>query len=326
MNLIQQISVVVPIYKVEPYLDRCVESIVNQTYKNLEIILVDDGSPDRCPEMCDKWAQKDNRIRVIHKSNGGLSDARNVGMAIATGELMAFVDSDDWLAPDLYKHLYKRMQEDEGDIATCGVQMIWENGENPRILTPAGNCILNQMEAMQAIIDESWLKQPVWYKLYKTKLVQDILFPVGKYHEDVFWSYQAVGRANKVSVSDDIGYFYFQRSGSIMGERYSLKRLDAIEGKCNRQKYMEQHFPELKSKALVDLWFTCLYQGQMVLKELPSTERIMAWKYLNKILKKYQIGKKDIEELKISHRVWISMAKISLVKTCKIRNALKIGV
>ena len=122
-----KISVIVPVYKVEPYLDKCVSSIVNQTHKNLEIILVDDGSPDNCPAMCDAWAEKDSRIRVMHKTNGGLSDARNAGMAVATGELMAFVDSDDWIVPDMYEYLYQRLTEDNSDIAACGVQMVWED-------------------------------------------------------------------------------------------------------------------------------------------------------------------------------------------------------
>ena len=136
------ISIVVPVYKVEPYLDKCVSSIVNQTYKNLEIILVDDGSPDNCPVMCDAWAEKDNRIRVIHKPNGGLSDARNAGMSAATGELIAFVDSDDWIAPDMYEKLYHRLTEDGSDIAACGVQMVWEDNTPPRMLTRPGSLSL----------------------------------------------------------------------------------------------------------------------------------------------------------------------------------------
>lgn len=107
-----------------------------------------------------------------------MSDARNAGMAVATGELMTFVDSDDWIDPDMYKHLYQRMVEDYSDIAACGVQMVWEDGTPPRILTRMGNHVLSKEEAMQAIIEESWLKQPVWYKLYKTNLIKDILFPV----------------------------------------------------------------------------------------------------------------------------------------------------
>lgn len=107
------ISVIVPVYKVEPYLDRCVRSIVEQTYTDLEIILVDDGSPDNCPAICDAWAERDSRVKVIHKQNGGLSDARNAGMDIATGEYIGFVDSDDWIAPEMYQILYNMLQRDQ---------------------------------------------------------------------------------------------------------------------------------------------------------------------------------------------------------------------
>ena len=196
------LSIIIPVYNVEKYLNRCVQSIVDQTYKNLEIILVDDGSPDNCPAMCDAWAKRDCRIKVIHKKNGGLSDARNAGMAIANGELMGFVDSDDWISPEMYQLLYERLEADNSDISACGVEMVWEDGTPSRMLTKSGCCVLDREEAMQAIIEESWLKQPVWYKMYKTEQIRDISFPVGKYHEDVFWSYQAVARARRVSVVD----------------------------------------------------------------------------------------------------------------------------
>lgn len=317
------ISVIVPIYKVEPYFDKCISSIVNQTYTNLEIILVDDGSPDQCPQMCDAWAEKDARIRVIHKENGGLSDARNAGMAVATGELMTFVDSDDWIDPDMYKHLYQRMVEDYSDIAACGVQMVWEDGTPPRILTRMGNHVLSKEEAMQAIIEESWLKQPVWYKLYKTNLIKDILFPVGKYHEDVFWSYQAVDRANKISVSDHIGYYYLQRNGSIMGEGYSLKRLDAIEAKVQRHAYIKENFPMLENLSAKDLWFTCIYQGQMaVRKSSPDTVKIVMT-YLEKVLLENSV---DTRGCGIKEKLWLVFAKYNMYATCRVRNILGIGL
>ena len=170
------ISVIVPVYKVEKYLDRCVESIVNQTYKNLEIILVDDGSPDNCGAMCDNWAEKDSRIKVIHKENGGLSDARNAGMNTATGDLMGFVDSDDYISPDMYQLLYENMLENNSDISACGVQIVFEDDRPANLLTKDSNIVLNTGEAMKAIIEESYLKQPVWYKLYKTELIKDIPF------------------------------------------------------------------------------------------------------------------------------------------------------
>ena len=225
MEYMPLISVIVPVYRVEAYLDKCISSIVNQTYTNLEIILVDDGSPDNCPAICDAWAARDCRIKVIHKANGGLSDARNAGMKVAGGELMGFVDSDDWISSDMYQRLYENMLEHDSDIAACGVEMVWENDTPSRMLTKSGCNVLEAQEAMQASIEESWLKQPVWYKLYKTDMIQDISFPVGKHHEDVFWSYQAIGRARRVSVFDHPCYFYLQRSGSIMGTGYSMKRV-----------------------------------------------------------------------------------------------------
>lgn len=317
------INVIVPVYKVEPYLDKCISSIVNQTYKNLEIILVDDGSPDSCPTMCDAWAEKDSRIRVIHKPNGGLSDARNAGMTVATGELMAFVDSDDWIAPDMYEYLYQRLTEDNSDIAACGVQMVWENKTPSRMLTRDGNCVLNQEEAMRAIIEESWLKQPVWYKLYKTALVRDILFPKGKCHEDVFWSYQAVGRAQRVSVSDHTGYYYLQRGGSIMGAGYSLKRLDAVEAKVQRCAYIQERFPALSPLAIKDLWFTCIYQGQLALRALNKAEAEKILTYFENLVETHPF---QMEGCSLKERLWLNMAKSSLAVACRIRNALKIGL
>ena len=318
-----KISVIVPVYKVEPYLDKCLSAIVNQTYTNLEIILVDDGSPDNCPAMCDAWAEKDSRIRVIHKTNGGLSDARNAGMAVATGELMAFVDSDDWIAPDMYEHLYRRLAEDNSDIAACGVQMVWEDKTPSRTLTREGSCVLNQEEAMRAIIEESWLKQPVWYKLYKTALVRDILFPKGKYHEDVFWSYQAVGRTQRVSVSDHIGYYYLQRGGSIMGEGYSLKRLDAVEAKVQRCAYIQERFPELSPLAIKDLWFTCIYQGQLALRAQDKAEAEKILTNFENIMETHPF---QMEGCNMKERLWFNMAKSSLIAACRVRNALKIGL
>ena len=318
-----KISVIVPVYKVEPYLDKCVSSIVNQTYKNLEIILVDDGSPDNCPAMCDAWAEKDSRIRVMHKTNGGLSDARNAGMAVATGKLMAFVDSDDWIVPDMYEYLYQRLTEDNNDIAACGVQMVWEDKTPSRTLTREGSCVLNQEEAMRAIIEESWLKQPVWYKLYKTELVRDILFPVGKYHEDVFWSYQAVGRAQRVSVSDHIGYYYLQRGGSIMGEGYSLKRLDAVEAKIQRCAYIQERFPALSPLAVKDLWLTCIYHGQLALRNLDEKAVAQAMAFLQSVLKSNPVA---ADGCTWKERIWLRMARLDLQMTCRLRTCLHIGL
>lgn len=318
------ISVIVPVYNVEQYLNRCVESIVNQTYRNIEIILVDDGSPDNCPAMCDAWSKKDHRVKVIHKKNGGLSDARNAGMTIATGELMGFVDSDDWIAPEMYQRLYENMRQNDSDISACGVQMVWEDETEPRMLTKSGSYVLNTEDAMRAIIQESWLKQPVWYKLYKAELIRDISFPVGKYHEDVFWSYQAVARARQVSVFDISCYHYRQRSGSIMSDSYSLKRLDALEAKCLRLTLVRNSFPALEELARLDILFSCIYAMQMCLKYLPESD-MESGRY--RIMKALDFGKpyQQIFNVSLTQRVWILLSRVSFDNTCRLRNLLKIG-
>lgn len=319
------ISVIVPVYNVELYLNRCVDSIVNQTYQNLEIILVDDGSSDNSPFMCDAWAERDIRINVIHKVNGGLSDARNVGMSIAKGELMGFVDSDDWIAPEMYQLLYENMVENDSDISACGVKMVWEDDTLGKLLTVQGNYIFDTKGAMEAIIRESMLKQPVWYKLYKSSLVQNISFPVGKCHEDVFWSYQAVGKARCVSVFDTPCYHYYQRNGSIMGDEYSLKRLDALDAKRERLKYIELYFPQLIDTAKCELWFFGMYTLQMCLRFLSQEDMEIARGKIRKIVNDLKPVHCE-KGMKIKQRIWFWLSTISFKYTCQLRNLLHIGV
>lgn len=326
MRKMECISVIVPIYKVEAFLDRCVQSIVDQTYTNLEIILVDDGSPDNCPAMCDAWAEKDSRIRVIHKENGGLSDARNVGMALATGEYIAFIDSDDWIAPEMLEKLVYALQRDDSDIAACTVQMVWEDDRPSELLTVQRSCILDREEAQRALLRESLLKQPVWYKLYRRDRVKDIPFEVGRYHEDVFWSYQAVGRAWRVSLIEDIGYYYFQRGGSIMGEGYSLRRLDAIEAYERRYRYLKEHFPALEQEARVGMVSACVYHGQMAMKFLPAADRKQAMRYLNEVKNRYSIRHADYADSKLTHRLWLDLARVSLTAVCRVKNLFRAGL
>lgn len=319
------ISVIVPVYKVEAYLDRCVQSIVDQSYRNMEIILVDDGSPDTCPAMCDSWAENDPRIHVIHKANGGLSDARNAGMAIAKGEYISFIDSDDWIAPEMLERLVAAMERDDSDIAACTVEMVWDDGTPARLLTVKENRVLERLDAEKALLEETLLKQPVWYKLYRHEITENLPFPVGKFHEDVFWSYQAVGRARRVSVIDYVGYFYFQRQGSIMGEGYSLKRLDAIEAKIEQVEYYSRNGSGLSDLARIKLSNGCVYHGQMALKHLSTEEREKAISFLQTALREYTVPFQARRKMRTSHRIWLTLAFYSLPLTCRIRNMLGIG-
>ena len=247
-----------------------------------------------------------------------------MGLSAASGEWIGFVDSDDWIAPDMYQHLHDLLDANGSDIAACGVEMVWEDGTPSRMLTKAGNRVLNQEEAMRAIIEESWLKQPVWYKLYKTALIRNILFPVAKYHEDVFWSYQAVAKAQRVSVSDKVCYYYAQRSGSIMGESYSLKRLDGLEAKVLRLSFVHKHFPRLVPSAQCDLLFSCMYAYQMCLQHLSPPELAFAREKIANVIdaaKPFQLER----TLSFKPRVWYYLSQLSFEGTCKLRNKLKIG-
>ncbi len=312
------ISIIVPVYKVEAYLDQCVSSIVNQTYKNLEILLVDDGSPDNCGAMCDAWAEKDSRIRVIHKENGGLSDARNVGMAAATGVYIGFVDSDDYIAPTMYEELLSRLTETGSDIAACGVQRVWEDGKTAMFTRP-GSIILDNAAAMESILREDWLKQPVWYKLYRRDVTEGILFEKGKYHEDVFWSYQPMARAKRVCVFDTPLYFYRQRAGSIMGEPFSIKRLDALEAMQQRLQFLRQYYPQLAKRAETSLYFFCIHLCQLALQNNQDA-----------ICQQVKTAARQLHPTSPSmtkkEKMWFAFSWITWGGTCKLRNALKIGI
>lgn len=321
-----KISIIVPIYNVEIYLERCISSIVSQSYSNLEIILVDDGSLDQCPKICDVWAEKDKRIKVIHKKNGGLSDARNVGLKIASGKYIGFIDSDDYIASEMYEKLYQSMVNSNSDVSACSVMMVWENEKHTQLLTSTINKILDRNQAQKALLDESDLKQPVWYKLYKAELIKDTLFEVGKQHEDVYWSYQVIGKANTISIIDYVGYYYVQRSSSIMGVKYSEKRLDAIEAICRRQEYFIEKFPFLIQDGLINIYFQCLYQGQQALKMRDRKQKKNVFRILKNAIKKYPLTNIELNSLPFSYRMWIKLENKSLFITCFIRNLLNIGL
>lgn len=319
------ISVIVPIYNVEKYLARCVDSIVNQTYKNLEIILVDDGSPDLCPQMCDDYAEKESRIKVVHKKNGGLSDARNAGMAVATGEYISFIDSDDYVSDDFIECLLDVMNKENSDIAECSVVKFYEDNRFDEFIDDLSVKTYDTQDAMSALIAENPFHQHVWNKLYKTELVKDIPYAVGKLNEDEFWTYRVFGRANKVARLNKTMYYYFQRNSSIMGVGYNIRRLDALEGKANRQKYIENNFPDLSTQAKIDLYGSCMFAYQSVLKFMSGAEKKKALELIRKYRKMYNLSFDEIKLADKSARKYFYLAKCNFGFCCKFRAISGIG-
>lgn len=215
------ISIIVPIYKVQDYLDECVESIVNQTYSNLEVILVDDGSPDRCPQMCDEWAKRDSRIRVVHKKNGGLSSARNAGIDVATGEYISFVDSDDFICKDALQNLYERIKDDKSIGITSGLIYRYQDGctsifnnkwfRKTEKTIPASEFLLETMGQKTSYT--------VWNKLYRRDVIGNTRFREGRNNEDTLFMYDlgkniAILNVCMVEIPHYV-YYYRYREDSI---------------------------------------------------------------------------------------------------------------
>lgn len=256
-----KISVVVPIYKVEEYLDRCVESLVKQTHKNLEIILVDDGSPDRCPEMCDVWAKKDSRIKVVHKKNGGLSDARNAGIDVASGEYIAFLDSDDCVHNEMYQTLLRILTATESDMAVCGMEKF--TTEMPKEQSVVDKEIKVKELDKEAFLTELLSSENVHLvvapnKLFKKKVFESLRYDVGKIHEDEFMAHRLLDAVEKVAVIDEKLYFYCIREGSITQVKFSAKRLHGIEAMEKRLEYVTEKFPQFEMAAYDQYLNTCM--------------------------------------------------------------------
>lgn len=211
MNSQPKISVIVPVYKTEGLLDRCVESIVGQTYKNLEIILVDDGSPDNCPAMCDGWAEKDSRIRVIHKENGGVSSARNAALDIATGDYIGFVDSDDWIEPEMYLSLIQKISESEKNIALCSYYAVEISGERYECRCVVDKEVLDKDDYFRFIVlggDGGY----IWNRLYDADILKEVRFDEDIwYSEDLLFNFKTAQKSNGAAVLDKAEYNYVQK-------------------------------------------------------------------------------------------------------------------
>jgi len=254
------ISIIVPVYKVEKYLNRCINSIINQTYKNIEIILIDDGSPDRCGEICEEYSNKDNRITVVHKKNGGLSDARNIGMEIAKGNYITFIDSDDWVHEEYIERLYKLLKENNSDISICN----FIRTSKEYIQDDTSKVILYEFsntEALEQLTGKYYIQMVVaWGKLYKRELFNGIKFPYGKLHEDEFTTYKVLFKSDKIVFTTETLYYYWQREDSITGVGFNIKgRMDVIEAYRERIEFFTKYgLNEMSNNTYKSLFFIYL--------------------------------------------------------------------
>lgn len=255
-----KISIIVPVYKVEKQIDTCIKSILNQTFNNFELILVDDGSPDKCGEICDEYEKKDKRIKVIHKKNGGLSDARNAGLNIAIGKYIGFVDSDDIIHPEMYEKMYSYINKYNVDIVQCKFKK-FENIEDINKFSKINNTYTNieyytSKEAIMDMIDNNKINVNTWNKLYKREFFENERFPKGKIHEDEFLTYKLMYESNKIAYINEELYYYYQNDSGIMNGSNLIKRLDRIEALEERSNFfLKNGDKDLYNKSNTALFF-----------------------------------------------------------------------
>ena len=252
------ISIIVPVYKVEKQLNTCIESILNQNFINYELILVDDGSPDKCGEICDEYEKKDKRIKVIHKKNGGLSDARNAGLNIAKGKYIGFVDSDDIIHSEMYERMYNCITKYNVDIVQCKFRKFKSIEDINKFsnIKDANIEYYTSKEAIIDMIDNNKINVNTWNKLYKRELFENERFPKGKIHEDEFLTYKLIYKSNKIAYINEELYYYYQNDNGIMNGSNLIKRLDRIEALEERSNFfLKSGNKDLYNKSNTALFF-----------------------------------------------------------------------
>ena len=276
------ISVIVPVYNVEEYLNRCVDSVINQTYHNLEILLVDDGSCDRSGTMCDEYAEKDDRIIVIHKANGGLSDARNAAIDIMKGEYVSFVDGDDFLANDYIEYMYSMLTEYDADISTCNLKPIYDFAEQLD-LCKEKESVYEPCDALRDILRGGGFLPSACCKLYKREIFAEIRYPKGMYYEDLAVISKVLDKCKRIVVGKQQKYYYYQRSNSIMNGIFNPKKMHRIQIVNELKEYVNEKYPVLNKEMCV----RCFKVGTQVYREIPYKREYkeyidIAWEQIRK--------------------------------------------
>ena len=284
--MMELVSMIIPVYGVEAYLGECLETVLNQTYENLEIILIDDESPDYCPEICDQHAQKDARIKVIHQKNGGAANARNHGLDMATGEYICFIDSDDKIENNYVEKLLNAIKKSQSDVAVCSFKQWYKNKTQDSI--GFKNKEYSSKDYIRKFLSD-WTCGLIWNKMFDKKTLEGVRFEEGHKIDDEFFTYQAILKAEKVVVFDESLYWYRMRKSGVMlsGTQYQAQMLkDRLEYMTNRYEMVIEKYPDLKAEYLYNLTdnlisYTRQAQG---IKELEKDVRAIKKQYWNHIM------------------------------------------
>lgn len=280
-----KVSIIVPIYNVEKYLNKCVDSILNQTFKDFELILVDDGSTDNCGKICDEYEKLDNRIRVIHKENGGLSDARNKGIDESNSEFISFVDSDDYISEDMYEVLYNNLEKENADISVCGYYRCL-NDKMISKFEKEEYFVVNNKEALRLVLEDKKISVEACTKIYRKTLFDNTRYPVGKLSEDAFTTPTILSKANIVVGTTAPKYYYVIREDSITNSVFKKRDLNVIDAyKYNYDLVMDK-FPELENQAI----FRYYWAHACVLKKMVLSKDFNDFDEYNKVTSSMKRG------------------------------------
>lgn len=317
-----KISFIVAVFNIEVFVSECIESLIHQTYRNIEIILIDDGSTDNSGKICDQYASKDSRVRTIHQKNMGLSEARNTGMRNATGDYIGFVDGDDIVSLECARIAVETLKRSPCDI------LFWKYKQ----FIEAKQCYDNQTsvrdyrrvnppKCLEELLLQN-LNEEVWNGIYKKIIAVTEKFPAKKQNEDVFWKYRVILKANDIGFISDQLYFYRIRPGSITQSPFSWKRFDSLEGRYRRTKDIIENYPELKATALSEIYAEAMFLYSDVVSSLHGEERKLGLKRINYYLDKLPFRFSEIlfnDKISKMRKVTLVLSKISFAATSRLK-------
>lgn len=282
----KKVSIIVPVFNVKNYIKRCIESIINQTYSNIEIILVDDGSTDNSGNICDEYAKKDKRVKVIHKNNGGLSSSRNVGINISSGKYLCFIDSDDYIENDMIEYLYRGMKKYDVDIVSCGFSNIYTNGNKECITIPKEDIIYSKKEALDIHLLSGYIDDITCNKMFKKELYENIRYPEGYLYEDMITTYKLIDKANKVALCPESKYNYCRRWDSIGGTKFNDKTLFLLKACDEAVEFVLEKYPELVNIKIAQVNWYIVVINKMILAKKVDKKLVKTIKKMIKNIKK----------------------------------------
>ena len=304
-----EVSIIVPVYQVENYIRQCIDSILVQTFTDFELILVDDGSKDKSGQICDEYAVLDQRVKVIHKENGGLSDTRNCGMDQAVGNYFMFVDSDDYIAPTMLEYLYKALMNKEADIAVCNFLHFFEEDRKRDFSTNIQSEVLSGAEIFYSRKNERvyGIWTVAWNKLYKRETLGNVRFRFGKYHEDEFWANDIYQMDIKVVTIPECLYYYRQRDNSIMGRKNIKRDFDILEALQERIAvyFMDERHADQAYKVMIFSLEYLVESKKLITNKDEENQFLQAEKKTKNMIKR--LKKMKLSKIKSVSLVFIGM-------------------